>query len=247
MGDAGSEENISIFLVFFVTLLATVLLLSKYLHDSPIIASILPEAAMVLLVGIGAGFIIHLVIFSRMTELDTSLTDYYEVDDDAKDDDDDEVNAQDVDDDLYALLSFSPEIFFVALLPPIIFNSGLRVGALFFRHFKPIVLFAMVGTTISAISIALILYFIIQTGLCQTFSPTLAELLTFGALISSTDPVSTLAAFQAKRVDPQLFYLVFGESVSNNHEALKNSQSTGVSHRRFNLEKGYRQTARSVC
>jgi NhaP-type Na+/H+ or K+/H+ antiporter len=40
-------------------------------------------------------------------------------------------------------------------------------------------------------------------------------LLTFGALISATDPVSTLAVFQAKRVDPQLFYLVFGESVLN--------------------------------
>lgn len=41
------------------------------------------------------------------------------------------------------------------------------------------------------------------------------ELLTFGALISATDPVSTLAVFQAKRVDPHLFYLVFGESVLN--------------------------------
>jgi len=40
-------------------------------------------------------------------------------------------------------------------------------------------------------------------------------LLTFGGLISATDPVSTLAVFQTKRVDPQLFYLVFGESVMN--------------------------------
>ena len=225
MGDG--EESISIFLVFFVTLLVTVLILSKYLHDRPIIASILPEAAMVLLVGIGAGFLIHLFIFNRINKGGSS-TSYYEADgDDGVDNGDDDgmdnadtddggaaVYSHNVEDDLYALLSFSPEIFFVALLPPIIFNSGLRVGALFFRHFKPIVLFAMVGTTISAISIALILHFIISTGLCTTFHPTFAELLTFGALISSTDPVSTLAAFQAKRVDPQLFYLVFGESVS---------------------------------
>jgi sodium/hydrogen exchanger 8 len=34
-------------------------------------------------------------------------------------------------------------------------------------------------------------------------------------LISATDPVSTLAVFQSKRVDPHLFYLVFGESVIN--------------------------------
>ena len=229
MGDG--EESISIFLVFFVTLLVTVLILAKYLHDKPILASILPEAAMVLLVGIGAGFLIHLVIFNRINK-SASGTSYYEADgddgnyngdDDGMDNADNDdgggggsaaVDTHNVEDDLYALLSFSPEIFFVALLPPIIFNSGLRVGALFFRHFKPIVLFAMVGTTVSAISIALILHFIISTGLCTTFHPTLAELLTFGALISSTDPVSTLAAFQAKRVDPQLFYLVFGESVS---------------------------------
>jgi NhaP-type Na+/H+ or K+/H+ antiporter len=41
------------------------------------------------------------------------------------------------------------------------------------------------------------------------------ELLTFGALISATDPVSTLAVFSSKKVDPHLFYLVFGESVLN--------------------------------
>lgn len=34
-------------------------------------------------------------------------------------------------------------------------------------------------------------------------------------MISATDPVSTLAVFQTKCVDPQLFYLVFGESVLN--------------------------------
>lgn len=47
------------------------------------------------------------------------------------------------------------------------------------------------------------------------FSKAFTELLTFGALISATDPVSTLAVFQEKRVDPHLFYLVFGESVLN--------------------------------
>jgi len=49
----------------------------------------------------------------------------------------------------------------------------------------------------------------------SSFQPHFSELLTFGALISATDPVSTLAVFQQKRVDPQLFYLVFGESVLN--------------------------------
>ena len=42
----------------------------------------------------------------------------------------------------------------------------------------------------------------------------------FGALISSTDPVSTLAVFQKMQVNPQLFYLVFGESVLNDAIAI---------------------------
>ena len=41
------------------------------------------------------------------------------------------------------------------------------------------------------------------------------QCLTFGALISATDPVSTLAVFSELKVDPNLFYLVFGESVIN--------------------------------
>ena len=81
-------------------------------------------------------------------------------------------------------------------------------------------LFAVLGTTISALSVAFFLYFILSFGLCGDFSPSLTELLTFGALISSTDPVSTLAVFQAKKVDPQLFYLVFGESVLNDALAI---------------------------
>jgi sodium/hydrogen exchanger 8 len=49
----------------------------------------------------------------------------------------------------------------------------------------------------------------------MSFQPSFLELLAFGSLVSATDPVSTLAVFSAKKVDPQLFYLVFGESVIN--------------------------------
>ena len=46
------------------------------------------------------------------------------------------------------------------------------------------------------------------------------EALAFGALISATDPVSTLAIFAELKVDPTLFYLVFGESVLNDAVAI---------------------------
>lgn len=48
-----------------------------------------------------------------------------------------------------------------------------------------------------------------------SFDISFSELTALGALISATDPVSTLAVFQQKKVDLQLFYLVFGESVVN--------------------------------
>jgi sodium/hydrogen exchanger 8 len=50
--------------------------------------------------------------------------------------------------------------------------------------------------------------------------PFVPECISFGALISSTDPVSTLAVFQSLKVDPTLFYLVFGESALNDAIAI---------------------------
>ena len=148
---------------------------------------------MILLVGMVAGFFVSLTVTGT----------------DPEEDGDDGDVAQ-------SLLSFSPKIFFIALLPPIIFNSGYHLRReLFFRHFTPICLFACLGTLISALTIAMLLKLVVGWNLTGSFYPTLTELLTFGALISATDPVSTLAVFQTKRVDPQLFYLVFGESVLN--------------------------------
>jgi flagellar biosynthesis protein FliQ len=73
---------------------------------------VLPEGGMVLLVGIVAGFFLSLF-----------------VDDNIENDDDAAENVAE------SLLSFSPKIFFLALLPPIIFNSGyhLRRG-MFLDH-----------------------------------------------------------------------------------------------------------------
>ena len=49
---------------------------------------------------------------------------------------------------------------------------------------------------------------------------TLVESFAFGALISSVDPVATLAIFKALRVNKTLHMLVFGESVMNDAVAI---------------------------
>ena len=203
-GWANSEEGIDLYFVIFLSLLAIALTCSKFLHDSPRVAAILPEAGLIIMIGAIAGFLLYFVFTPSASSGDAE-----DIDDDAENDHINEFVAE-------GLLSFSPKIFFFVLLPPIIFNSGYTLkGEVFFRHIASISLFACVGTAISTFVIAIILEVLKVFGMFGDFYPSFTELLTFGALISATDPVSTLAVFQAKKVDPQLFYLVFGESVLN--------------------------------
>lgn len=197
-----SEEGINKYFVVFFSLLSLVLVLSKFLHDHPKLASVLPEAGMIILVGTIAGAVIFLTT---------------PISDESRDDDDDSLFNGSVNEFVAkGLLSFSPKVFFFVLLPPIIFNSGFTLKReLFFRHIAPISLFACVGTLISSFVVAISLQIVKKLGWTGDFKPHFTELLAFGSLISATDPVSTLAVFQVKQVDPQLFYLVFGESVLN--------------------------------
>jgi NhaP-type Na+/H+ or K+/H+ antiporter len=197
--DEDEEMDRSLFFILFSALLALVLILSKQLHETDHLKSVLSEAALVLLVGILAGFLFHFFV---------NEPGYGH-----HDNDEEQV--------FRALLSFSPEIFFMGLLPPILFNSGYQLRReLFYRHIAPIILFAAVGTTISAGFTAMALLGIRNLGWLGSFHPTLIELFTFGSLIAATDTVSVIAVLQAKRVDPHLFYVVFGESALNDAVAL---------------------------
>ncbi|VDK78936.1 unnamed protein product [Litomosoides sigmodontis] len=132
---------------------------------------------------------------------------------------------------------FSPEIFFNLLLPPIIFNAGYSLKKRhFFRNIGSILAFAFAGTTISAVIFGMIMY-----SFCWLFSSsfTFKELLFFGALMSSTDPVSVLAVFQEMEVESDLYALVFGESVLNDAVAIVLSSSVdnfAASDKSFDLD-----------
>lgn len=207
---AETEGPTSLYFILFAILLVIVFLLSKALHDAPHLNSYLSEASMILLLGMFAGSIIHYLI------ADIGIPE----EDQRKDEDYGDY------DESYALalqlLNFDPHIFFYALLPPIMFNSGFELRReLFYRHIKPIVLFSCLGTVISCLTTGFLLYGAQTLGLMgNNFVPTLMELLTFGALIAATDAVSVLAVLQKRRVDPHLFSLVFGESALNDAVAL---------------------------
>lgn len=112
--------------------------------------------------------------------------------------------------------TFDPEIFFNILLPPIIFNAGYSMKKKhFFKNFGSILTFAFIGTIISCFTIGLMLYAIVTHISSINSYFTLIDCLVFGALVSATDPVTILAIFHDKKVEFDLYALVFGESVLN--------------------------------
>ncbi|RWS30428.1 sodium/hydrogen exchanger 8-like protein [Leptotrombidium deliense] len=109
---------------------------------------------------------------------------------------------------------FNPTTFFLVLLPPIIYESGYNLHkGNFFQNIGSILVFAIVGTTISALVIGGGVYILGLADVAYHLSFT--ESFAFGSLISAVDPVATLAIFHALDVDPVLNMLVFGESILN--------------------------------
>nr|BAR73031.1 tonoplast Na+/H+ antiporter [Nitraria sibirica] len=111
------------------------------------------------------------------------------------------------------LLVFSEDLFFIYLLPPIIFNAGFQVKKKqFFRNFITIILFGAIGTLISCT--------IISLGAMQAFkrldigSLDLGDFLAIGAIFAATDSVCTLQVLNQDET-PLLYSLVFGEGVVN--------------------------------
>ncbi|KAK6729624.1 hypothetical protein RB195_006581 [Necator americanus] len=110
--------------------------------------------------------------------------------------------------------ALSPDIFFLVLLPPIIFENAYNLNkGYFFSNIGPILSFAIVGTAISALVIGFCIYILGQADL--VFELSVFECFAFASMISAVDPVATLAIFQAVKVEGLLYMLVFGESMLN--------------------------------
>ncbi|XP_073391243.1 sodium/hydrogen exchanger 5 isoform X2 [Physcomitrium patens] len=116
-------------------------------------------------------------------------------------------------------INFNNHFFFYVLLPPIIFDSGWSLKpSHFFSNFGAICTFAFLGTIISTFVIGVLLWMFGFMG--WTYSMPFLVSLTFGALISATDPVTVLAIFNVLEVDADLKAYVFGESVLNDAVAI---------------------------
>ncbi|KAF7474874.1 hypothetical protein GHT09_014342 [Marmota monax] len=122
-------------------------------------------------------------------------------------------------------MTFDPEIFFNVLLPPIIFHAGYSLKKRhFFQNLGSILTYAFLGTAISCIVIGLIVYgfvkAMIYAGQLKNGDFHFTDCLFFGSMLSATDPVTVLAIFHELHVDPDLYTLLFGESVLNDAVAI---------------------------
>lgn len=110
------------------------------------------------------------------------------------------------------LFVFSEDLFFIYLLPPIIFNAGFQVKKKqFFRNFATIMMFGAVGTLVS--------FTIISLGAIAIFERmnlglVIGDYLAIGAIFAATDSVCTLQVL-CQDETPLLYSLVFGEGVVN--------------------------------
>ncbi|XP_036706943.1 sodium/hydrogen exchanger 9 isoform X1 [Balaenoptera musculus] len=130
-------------------------------------------------------------------------------------------------------MTFDPEIFFNVLLPPIIFHAGYSLKKRhFFQNLGSILTYAFLGTAISCIVIGLIMYGFVKA---MVYADQLkngdfhfTDCLFFGSLMSATDPVTVLAIFHELHVDPDLYTLLFGESVLNDAVAIVLTYSISI-------------------
>jgi len=123
------------------------------------------------------------------------------------------------------LEELSARQFLVVFLAPIIFAEGYGLKSRqFFANITRILVYAFLGTLLSTIVVAYMVFYLPPlTGLSGR-APSFTECLTFGALISAVDPVTTLAIFKDQRMVENglgyLYYSVLGESILNDAVAI---------------------------
>lgn len=180
-------------LFFFLSLLMFILYIQLYskIHQKTFW---FPDSIITLFLSTIVGIILRFTFFSTLSSLSSSF------------------------------LVFNPHLFYFFFLPIIIFTSGFHINRYYLhQYFFPISLLALLGTLLTTIltciSMKLILYYF---HLYHISFPQLTwfECLGFASLLSSTDPVSTLAIYQQLQINSQLFYLVFGESILNDAIAI---------------------------
>jgi NhaP-type Na+/H+ or K+/H+ antiporter len=120
-------------------------------------------------------------------------------------------------------ISFDPAWFLRIMVPPIVFEAALSIDKYSFnRHAVPILIYAVLGTLMATGLTAIVVYkgSAYYHGHCETIP--FIEALTFGALISSIDPIAVLSVLSNMGLTDTdtIYVLIFGESLLNDGVAM---------------------------
>ena len=107
----------------------------------------------------------------------------------------------------------SPDLLLTVFLPPLLFESALHLHLEQLRRdWKPIAIYTLAGTMLSTLVIGLLCAWLMHL--------TLTIGLVFGALISTTDPISVIAIFKRLQAGRRLTLMLEAESLFNNDIAV---------------------------
>jgi len=117
--------------------------------------------------------------------------------------------------DIFPDIRLTPELIFNVLLPPLLFEAAFNLNAHELKeNSKPILIYAVFGVIIAVLTTGFLLHSSFALFHIDTAMPLIACLL-FGAVISSTDPISVLAIFKQLGVPARLSSIIEGESLFN--------------------------------
>ncbi|XP_049960717.1 Na(+)/H(+) exchanger beta-like isoform X2 [Schistocerca serialis cubense] len=200
-------DELGLFFTFTIFIVVTGLAKVGF-HHAQWLSSRVPESCLMIVVGVTVGAI----IYSTGVRIPENVEDRVVLQSDVSQ---------------LALPTFTPRLFFLILLPPVILESAYSLyDRAFFDNFGTVMLYAVVGTLFNTFTIGPILFglskagamgdiYILQGNALELHDLSLIECLVFSALISGVDPVAVLAIFQEIGVNKDLYFLVFGESLFN--------------------------------
>ncbi|CAO4376608.1 unnamed protein product [Caenorhabditis nigoni] len=111
--------------------------------------------------------------------------------------------------------SLDAEVFFLYLLPPIIFDAGYFMpNRAFFKNIDSILLFSLLGTVWNCFAIGGSLLLLSKYDIFSIQFSTF-EIFIFASLVSASDPVAIIVVFEEIHVNEFLFINVFGEALFN--------------------------------